>query len=204
MPPPARPSRRRPLSRSRRRRPPSSSRPPRRALGPPAPCGVSAWAPPRGEATRAASTATLISRWASSRRPSEPTLAVASAPATPRPRRLAGRTRRGRCGGCRSASASTSASRPGRARSSRAWAPGSTSSSCPSAARARRAAPTPPPRPTLPWDTRSPLTGPLYLRLLSRVALAVPYVFKALEVPQVWGTPRVFGEVGVELGFAFP
>jgi hypothetical protein len=49
-----------------------------------------------------------------------------------------------------------------------------------------------------------PLTGPLYLRLLSRIALAVPYTFTALEVPRVWGTPRVYGEAGVELGFAFP
>jgi hypothetical protein len=48
------------------------------------------------------------------------------------------------------------------------------------------------------------LAGPLYARLLSRVALAVPYTFKTLEDAQVWGTPRVFGEVGVELGFAFP
>jgi hypothetical protein len=47
------------------------------------------------------------------------------------------------------------------------------------------------------------LTGPLYLRILSRVALAVPYTFAALEVPQVWETPRVYGEAGVELGFAF-
>jgi hypothetical protein len=48
-----------------------------------------------------------------------------------------------------------------------------------------------------------PLIGGAYLRLLSRVALAVPYVFKALEVSTVWGTPRVYGEAGVELGFAF-
>ena len=47
------------------------------------------------------------------------------------------------------------------------------------------------------------LTGPLYLRVLSRVALAVPYTFTALEVAQVWETPRVYGEAGVELGFAF-
>jgi hypothetical protein len=47
-----------------------------------------------------------------------------------------------------------------------------------------------------------PLAGPLYLRLLSRIALAVPYAFTALEGVQVWGTPRVFGEAGVELGFA--
>jgi hypothetical protein len=47
------------------------------------------------------------------------------------------------------------------------------------------------------------LTGPLYLRALSRIALAVPYAFTTLEVAQVWGTPRVYGEAGVELGFAF-
>ena len=47
------------------------------------------------------------------------------------------------------------------------------------------------------------LAGPVYLRLLSRIALAVPYTFAALEVPQVWGTPRVFGEAGVELGLSF-
>ncbi|HVU49345.1 MAG TPA: hypothetical protein VHL80_01600, partial [Polyangia bacterium] len=47
------------------------------------------------------------------------------------------------------------------------------------------------------------LAGPVYLRLLSRIALAVPYTFAALEVPQVWGTPRVFGEGGVELGLSF-
>jgi hypothetical protein len=47
------------------------------------------------------------------------------------------------------------------------------------------------------------LAGPVYLRLLSRIALAVPYTFAALEVPRVWGTPRVYGEAGVELGFAF-
>ena len=48
-----------------------------------------------------------------------------------------------------------------------------------------------------------PLAGPLYLRLLSRIALAVPYTFAALEVPRVWGTPRIYGEVGVELGLSF-
>jgi hypothetical protein len=47
------------------------------------------------------------------------------------------------------------------------------------------------------------LAGPVYLRLLSRIALAVPYTFKDLEVGQVWGTPRVYAEGGVELGFAF-
>ena len=49
-----------------------------------------------------------------------------------------------------------------------------------------------------------PLIGALYGRVLSRVALAEPYTFKALMVPQVWGTPRVFGELGVELGVSFP
>ena len=48
-----------------------------------------------------------------------------------------------------------------------------------------------------------PLSGPVYGRVLSRAALAVPYTFKALEVAQVWGTPRVYLEVGVEFGFAF-
>ena len=47
------------------------------------------------------------------------------------------------------------------------------------------------------------VAGPVYLRVLSRIALAVPYTFAALEVPEVWGTPRVYGEAGVELGFAF-
>jgi hypothetical protein len=45
---------------------------------------------------------------------------------------------------------------------------------------------------------------PLYLRVLSRIALAVPYDFKTLDGGRVWGTPRVYGEVGVELGLAFP
>jgi hypothetical protein len=48
------------------------------------------------------------------------------------------------------------------------------------------------------------LPGPLYVRLLSRVALAVPYSFKTLAGTQVWGTPRAYAEGGVELGFAFP
>jgi hypothetical protein len=47
------------------------------------------------------------------------------------------------------------------------------------------------------------VAGPVYLRVLSRIALAVPYDFEALEGPVVWGTPRVYGEAGVELGFAF-
>jgi hypothetical protein len=47
------------------------------------------------------------------------------------------------------------------------------------------------------------IAGPLYLRLLSRAALAVPYTFKTLAGAQVWGTPRAYGEGGVELGFAF-
>jgi hypothetical protein len=47
------------------------------------------------------------------------------------------------------------------------------------------------------------LAGPMYVRVLSRIALAVPYRFEALEVPQVWGTPRVYGEAGVELGLSF-
>jgi hypothetical protein len=47
------------------------------------------------------------------------------------------------------------------------------------------------------------LGGTVYLRGLVRIALAVPYTFAALEVPEVWGTPRVYGEAGVELGLAF-
>jgi hypothetical protein len=49
-----------------------------------------------------------------------------------------------------------------------------------------------------------PLIGGIYGRALSRVALAEPYIFKALGDLQVWGTPRVYGELGVELGVAFP
>jgi hypothetical protein len=45
---------------------------------------------------------------------------------------------------------------------------------------------------------------PLYLRVLSRIALEVPYDFKTLAGAHVWGTSRVYGEAGVELGFAFP
>jgi hypothetical protein len=45
---------------------------------------------------------------------------------------------------------------------------------------------------------------PLYLRVLSRIALAVPYDFRTLAGSQVWGTSRVYGELGVELGLAFP
>jgi hypothetical protein len=45
---------------------------------------------------------------------------------------------------------------------------------------------------------------PLYLRVLSRIALAVPYDFKTLAGTRVWGTSRAYGEAGVELGFAFP
>jgi len=48
------------------------------------------------------------------------------------------------------------------------------------------------------------LPGPLYVRLLSRAALAVPYSFRTLAGTQVWGTPRAYAEGGVELGFAFP
>jgi len=47
------------------------------------------------------------------------------------------------------------------------------------------------------------LAGPLYLRLLLRTALAVPYVFKTSTGAQVWGTPRFYGDGGVELGLAF-
>jgi hypothetical protein len=48
-----------------------------------------------------------------------------------------------------------------------------------------------------------PLLRPLYLRLLSRAALAVPYDFNTLSGTEVWATPRILGELGVELGFAF-
>jgi hypothetical protein len=47
------------------------------------------------------------------------------------------------------------------------------------------------------------LAGPLYLRLLLRAALAVPYAFKTSAGAQVWGTPRFYGDGGVELGLAF-
>jgi hypothetical protein len=47
------------------------------------------------------------------------------------------------------------------------------------------------------------VAGPLYLRLLLRAALAVPYVFKTAAGAQVWGTPRFYGDGGVELGLAF-
>jgi hypothetical protein len=45
---------------------------------------------------------------------------------------------------------------------------------------------------------------PLYLRVLSRIALGVPYDFKTLTGTRVWGTSRAYGEAGVELGLAFP
>jgi hypothetical protein len=47
------------------------------------------------------------------------------------------------------------------------------------------------------------LTDSLYVRLLSRVALTVPYDFNDLHGDRVWETPRVYGEAGVELGVAF-
>jgi hypothetical protein len=47
------------------------------------------------------------------------------------------------------------------------------------------------------------LTHRLYARALSRGALTVPYVFRDLAGERVWGTPRVYAEVGVELGLAF-
>jgi hypothetical protein len=49
-----------------------------------------------------------------------------------------------------------------------------------------------------------PLVGPLYLRALSRAALAVPYTFRTGSLVQIWGTPRTYLELGVELGVAFP
>jgi hypothetical protein len=49
-----------------------------------------------------------------------------------------------------------------------------------------------------------PLVGPLYLRALSRAALAEPYSFKTRSGAEVWGTPRAYLELGVELGVAFP
>jgi hypothetical protein len=48
-----------------------------------------------------------------------------------------------------------------------------------------------------------PLSGAVFVRVLSRGALAVPYTFKTLEAGRVWGTPRVYGEAGVELGLSF-
>jgi hypothetical protein len=48
-----------------------------------------------------------------------------------------------------------------------------------------------------------PLMGPVYGRALGRIALSVPYDFNTLGGQRVWGTPRVFGEVGVELGLFF-
>ncbi|HEY2730129.1 MAG TPA: hypothetical protein VGK52_09305 [Polyangia bacterium] len=47
------------------------------------------------------------------------------------------------------------------------------------------------------------LAGRLYVRLLLRGALAVPYDFKTSTGAQVWGTPRFYGDGGVELGWAF-
>ncbi|HEV3031341.1 MAG TPA: hypothetical protein VG319_06840 [Polyangia bacterium] len=47
------------------------------------------------------------------------------------------------------------------------------------------------------------LARPLYLRLLLRAALTVPYAFKTSTGAQVWGTPRFYGDGGVELGLAF-
>jgi hypothetical protein len=48
------------------------------------------------------------------------------------------------------------------------------------------------------------LIGPVYGRVLSRAALVAPYTFKTLAGVQVWGTPRAYGDVGVELGVSFP
>jgi hypothetical protein len=47
------------------------------------------------------------------------------------------------------------------------------------------------------------LIGPVYGRALGRIALSVPYDFNTLNGTRVWGTPRVFGEAGVELGLFF-
>lgn len=47
------------------------------------------------------------------------------------------------------------------------------------------------------------LIGPVYGRALGRIALSVPYDFNTLSGARVWGTPRVFGEAGVELGLFF-
>jgi len=49
-----------------------------------------------------------------------------------------------------------------------------------------------------------PLIGAVYARALSRIALEEPYTFKALGNLDVWGTSRVYGELGVELGVSFP
>jgi hypothetical protein len=49
-----------------------------------------------------------------------------------------------------------------------------------------------------------PLVGAVYGRALSRIALAEPYTFKALQDLNVWRTPRAYGELGVELGLSFP
>jgi hypothetical protein len=48
------------------------------------------------------------------------------------------------------------------------------------------------------------LLRPLYVRILSRVALSLPYDFNILDGTPVWRTPRAYAELGVELGFAFP
>jgi hypothetical protein len=48
-----------------------------------------------------------------------------------------------------------------------------------------------------------PVTGPLYVKILARAAVAVPYDFKVLAGEDVWTTPRFLGEAGVELGFVF-
>jgi len=47
------------------------------------------------------------------------------------------------------------------------------------------------------------LGGTLYLRALLRAALSQPYVFETAVGAQVWETPRFYGDVGVEWGFAF-
>jgi hypothetical protein len=47
------------------------------------------------------------------------------------------------------------------------------------------------------------LIGPVYGRALGRIALSVPYDFNTLRGARVWGTPRTFGEAGVELGLFF-
>ncbi len=47
------------------------------------------------------------------------------------------------------------------------------------------------------------MTGSLYVKILARAAVTVPYDFKILAGDDVWSTPRFLGEAGVELGFVF-
>jgi hypothetical protein len=50
------------------------------------------------------------------------------------------------------------------------------------------------------------LTSPhhLYVRLLTRAGVTVPYGFENMDGVQVWSTPRTYLDIGVESGLWFP